>query len=206
MQIIDISWPISISMTEYKNRDSVKILPVKEFEKDQVREKLITIHSHTGTHIDAPSHFLEKGKTANQIDLNKLIGKCKVLDFSNVEEKITKQDLEKHEINKDNIILLKTKNSELSPTEKFNTNFVYLDKNGAEYLAQKGIKSVGIDYLGIERHQPEHETHKTLLENEIIVIEGLRLKNVTAGNYAFYCLPLPLPNFDAALARAILIK
>jgi len=194
MKIIDISWPINNNITEYKDRKTINI-----------SEKIITLHPHTGTHIDAPAHFLKNGKTIDQIDLNRLIGKCRVLDFTEIEEKITEKDLEKHDIKKDEIILLKTKNSDLTITQKFDANFVYLEKSGAEFLVKKEIKSVGIDYLGIERDQPNHETHKTLLENDILIIEGLRLKNVEAKGYFFYCLPIYLENLDSAPARAILL-
>ena len=204
MKIIDISWPITQNITEYKDRKTLKLEKYKEFQKDNVRETLITIHTHTGTHIDSPAHFLKDGKTLDQLDLNKLIGECKILDVTHIEEKIAKKDLEKFDIQKDDIILLKTKNSDLGTTKKFNPNFVYLEKTGAEFLASKKIKSVGIDYLGIERNQPNHETHKLLMQNDIIIIEGFRLKQITQKTGFFYCLPLFLPSIEAAPCRAIL--
>ena len=206
MKIIDISWPITQNITEYKDRKTLKLEKIKEYSKDNVSETLITIHSHTGTHVDAPEHFLGNKKTIEQIELNKLIGECKVLDLTNIEEEITKSDLEKFDIQTNDIILLKTKNSNLSATDKFNPNFVYLEKSGAQYLADKKIKCVGIDYLGIERNQPNHETHKILLENDIYIIEGLRLKDVNNKKYMFYCLPILIKGLDAAPARTILIK
>ncbi len=206
MKIIDISWPISENTTEYKDRKTIKLTQINEYSKDGVSETLITMHSHTGTHVDAPEHFLGNKITIDQIDLNKLVGKCKVLDLTKIEDKITKSDLQDFDIQKDDIILLKTKNSNLSTTEKFNPNFVYLEKSGAQFLADKKIKCVGIDYLGIERSQPNHETHKILLENDILIIESLRLKNANDTEYMFYCLPVLMENLDAAPARAILIK
>ena len=206
MQIIDISWPITENTTEYKDKKTVKFTQTKNFPQDNSRDSIITLGSHTGTHIDAPSHFLEKGETTDKIDLATLIGDCRVLDLTHVEEKITKQDLEKFEIQKDDIILLKTKNSSISPTEKFNTNFVYLEKSGAKFLADKKIKCVGIDYLGIERSQPEHETHKILMENNIPIIEGLRLEKAKEKTYFFCCLPIFVKNLEASPSRAILIE
>jgi len=206
MKIIDISWPITENMTEYKDRKTVQLKKIKDVDTDNMFETMITMHSHTGTHIDSPAHFLKNGKTVDQVKLKKLIGPCKVLHLTNVTEKITAQDLEKFDIDVNDVILLKTKNSDLEPTAPFNANFVYLDKTGAEYLASKNIKCVGIDYLGIERNQPEHETHKTLLAKEIFILEGLRLKNVTVTTGIFYCFPLYIKNIDSCPSRVILIE
>ncbi|MCF7899726.1 cyclase family protein [Candidatus Babeliales bacterium] len=206
MKIIDISWPITKNCTEYKNKKTVQFEFLKNFDQDNVRDSIITLGSHTGTHIDAPAHFLENGKTIDQINLEKFIGKAKVLDLTHVQEKITEQNLDQFYIVKDDIILLKTKNSLLSETQNFEPNFVYLEKSGAEFLAKKEVKTVGIDYLGIERNQPDHETHKILLEKEIVIIEGLRLKDATEKEYFFYCLPIFTVGLEAAPARAILIK
>jgi arylformamidase len=206
MKIIDISWPITENVTEYKDRTSVKLTSLKSFTKDKGRETLITIHSHTGTHVDAQSHFLRNGMSIDAIDLNKLIGTCQVLDMTQIEKKITKRDLQRFTIKKHEIILLKTKNSYLSPTEKFNPDFIYLDHSGAEFLVEKQIKSVGIDYLGIEREQVDHGTHTLLLENNIPIIEGLRLKNISKTHYMFYCLPILFKHIDSSPARAVLIE
>lgn len=206
MKIIDISWLISENITEYKNKNSIKLIQQANYKENGVREKLITFNSHTGTHIDAPAHFTENGKTLDQVDLNKFYGPCKVLDLTHIQEKITSQDLENFDIKENDIIILKTKNSELPETGAFVNNYVYLEKTGAKYLADKKIKTFGFDYLGIESNQPGHETHKYLLKTGIPIIEGLRLKNVEAGEYILSCLPILIKNSDGAPARAILIK
>ena len=206
MKIIDISWPITENITEYKNKKTVKFELTKTFSENGVRDSIITLGSHTGTHVDAPAHFLDNGESINQIKLEKLIGKAKVLDLTSIKEKITEQDLKQFNIEKDDIILLKTKNSLLSPIQKFYPDFVYLDKSGAKFLKDKQIKAVGIDYLGIERNQPEHETHKLLLESGIYIIEGLRLKDAIEQDYNFICLPIFTINLEAAPARTILME
>ena len=111
-------------MTTYKDSKVVNFEHNKTFENDEVRESTITLNSHTGTHIDSPAHFLKDGKTVEQISLDSLVGPCRVLDFSEVQEKITMSDLEQHDIREDDILLLKTKNSALDPQEKFNHGFV----------------------------------------------------------------------------------
>ena len=205
MIIIDISWPISESMTGYKDRMSVHFEQLKTFSKDQVRSSRITLDSHTGTHIDAPAHFLSDGKTIDQIDRGIIIGECTVLDFMEVTDAVTKSDLEKKEIKEGDIVLLKTKNSSFGLDAAFDKNFIYLEKSGAQYLVEKKIKAVGIDYLGIERNQPDHETHTILMKHEIGIIEGLRLSHVEPQRYFFLCLSLPVVGLEAAPARAILV-
>jgi arylformamidase len=204
--IIDISWPIGENSTTYKNKKNISIVSTKSFDGDHVRESQLNISAHTGTHIDAPAHFMEHGNTIDKNDLQSTIGYCKVLDFTNIKTAIEEKDLVSHNIEKDDIILLKTKNSSLSPTEPFNPNFIYLEKSGAEYLVKQKAKCVGIDYLGIERGQPNHETHKILLLHNIIIIEGLRLGGVEPSSYKLFCLPINLIGTEAAPARAILIQ
>jgi arylformamidase len=204
--IIDISWPITEHMTEYKNQKSIACTDLATFEQDKYRKSILRLSSHTGTHVDAPSHFLEQGKTIDQVSLGSLVGSCRVLDLTAVQEKITRQDLEKYDICADQIILLKTKNSFCQPTDLFNPNFIYIEEAAARYLADCKIKAIGIDYLGIERNQPGHETHDVLLRNDIGLIEGLRFAHVEPGNYFLCCLPIAVQGLDGAPARAILLE
>ena len=208
MKIFDISWPISKATTGYKDRYIVGIDEIKNFNRDGVRETAIHLSSHSGTHVDAPSHFLKEGKTIDEIHLDRLIGDCVVLDMTTCAERITRDCLLAHdnEIMQGSIILLRTTNSDFSPTDKFSPHFVYLEASGAAYLAEKKVKAVGIDYLGIEHSQPGHPTHENLLNADIVVIEGLRLHHVQAGNYFFVCLPLNVIGTEAAPARAILME
>ncbi len=204
-KIIDISWPITKNMVEYKDKKTIEIKEIETFEKNKVRQTLLTFSTHVGTHIDSPSHFIENGASIEKIGLDRLVGDCRVLDFGGVEGEIGINDLKKYEINQGDIVLLKTKNSSLKEEGAFEHNFVYLGFEAADFLVSKKIKSVGIDYLGIERGQPEHNTHVKLLKNDILIIEGLRLVNVLEGKYFFCCLPLALQGSEAAPARAILI-
>ncbi len=208
MKVIDVSWPISTATTGYKDKKVVKFDEVKNFAKDGARETNIHVSAHTGTHIDAPSHFLRDGKTIDQIDLSRFIGPCKVIDLTDVVEAITRNRLASHEgeIVEGDIVLLKTTNSAKTATDKFTPHFVYLEFTGAEYLKEKGVKAVGIDYLGIERSQSGHPTHTTLLHADIGIIEGLRLRHVQEGTYFFACLPINVIGIEAAPARAVLIS
>jgi len=205
MKIIDISWPISPDMTAYKDHPIVSFEPTKRFEQNGARETKITLGSHTGTHVDAPAHFFERGDTIDKLPLERLVGPCVVLDLTHVKKKVTRDDLEHYDLDEGEVVLLKTKNSDKAPTSSFDSAFVYLDESGAHYLAECQVGAVGIDYLGIERDQPDHTTHRMLMRADIPIIEGLRLKDVEEGEYILFCLPLKLVGIDAAPARALLL-
>jgi len=208
MKIIDISWPISKATTGYKDRSIVDIQEIKNFNRDGVRETALHVSSHTGTHVDAPSHFLKDGKTIDEMRIDRFIGDCVVLDMTTCAERITRDCLMTHDndIVEGGIVLLRTTNSDLNPTDKFSPHFVYLEVSGAIYKKKKKIKAVGIDYLGIEHSQPGHPTHENLMHKDIVIIEGLRLGYVTPGKYLFICLPLNVIGGEAAPARAVLVQ
>lgn len=206
MKIIDISWPISQATTGYKDKSIVKFETRKTIDKDGVRETTIQLDSHTGTHVDAPAHFLRDGKTIDQVSLDLLVGSAKVIDCVTVSEKITFEFLQEQAIEEGDIILFKTINSQTAANDKFTPHFIYLDISGAEYLSKKRIKAVGIDYLGIERDQKGHLTHLELMKHNITIIEGLRLEPVKPGKYTLICLPLAVIGLEASPARAVLIE
>jgi len=205
MKIYDISMEIYHEMPVYGGRISKR--PVFKVERDfstgPVYETKLEMNLHTGTHLDRPLHMLPGGSTIETLELDRVVTGCRVLDFKDVEDKITEQHLRKKNISKGDFILLKTKNSYLDILEN---NFIYLDKTGAEYLRNLGIKGVGIDSLGIERSQPEHETHKTLLGADVVILEGLRLREIEEGEYLLAAAPVKIPGAEAAPVRAFLIE
>jgi arylformamidase len=208
MNIIDISWPVSENITEYKDRITVSFPQVKKFDRDGARESIMSMNVHTGTHVDAPAHFLAQGATIDATPLTSLVGPCIVLDCTNIKDGITDVHLTavSDALERNDIVLLKTRNSELSPTAPFNPAFVFLAASGAKFLLDHGVKAVGIDYLGVERSQPDHATHVTLLGNGIPIIEGLRLAAVQPGRYNAVIAPLLLLGCEAAPARAFLVS
>lgn len=207
MKLIDISWPISTATTGYKDKKSVHISATKEFDKDGVRESTIQLSAHSGTHIDAAAHFLRDGKTIDEMALERFIGSSIVLDLMQVTDSITADDLKEYgnHIQEEDIILFKTTNSIIPATDPFSPHFIYLHESGARYLIEKKVKAVGIDYLGIERGDPSHQTHTLLMHADILIIEGLRLAAVEPGHYPFICLPLNIIGTEAAPARAVLL-
>jgi len=205
MEIYDISMTIENHMKVYKDKDENRpnLEAVKNIKNNQSNESRLTINLHTGTHIDAPLHMLDNGKSIDEMDIEPLITKCKVIDFTNVEKSLGKELLKQSNIEKGEFVLFKTTNSMKT---KFNPEFIYLDKSGAKFLKKIGVKGIGTDGLGIERNQPKHETHKILLENNIYILEGLVLNLVEEGDYTLIALPLKIKGADASPVRAILVK
>lgn len=205
MKIYDISMKIHYNMPVYKGKISKRPVHkvVRDFSSGTDFETKLELNMHTGTHIDRPRHFLPGGETIDQLELEKVITKCQVLDFTNVDGEIMKEHLAGKRIEEGAFILLKTKNSILNILEG---EFSYLDKTGADYLKKIGVRGVGIDALGIERSQPDHETHKILLGAGIVILEGLRLKEVAEGEYLLVAAPLNVVGAEAAPVRAILIE
>ena len=206
MKIIDISMPIHYDMPVYKNKQEKrpKLIVTRDFKNGTgARETRLEMGLHTGTHMDAPLHMIENGQDSSFFKAEDMVVSCKVIDLTDVSDGITKEDLEKHNIEKKDFILLKTKNSYF---EEFREDFIYVKKSGAEYLSGKKIKGVGIDSLGIERDQPDHITHKILLGNGIHILEGLRLKDVEEGEYTLIAAPLNILKVEASPVRALLLK
>jgi len=202
MKIYDISMNINPNIVVYKNKEDKKP-QFATTKQGYVYETNLTLNLHTGTHIDAPLHMIENGNPIGDYDLNRFITKAQVLDFSHLKQNISANDLKQKQITPNTFVILKTKNSY---DKDFNFEFVYLDKTGAEYLSHIPVIGVGIDALGIERNQPKHDTHKTLLSNNIAILEGLYLKDIKEGNYMLLALPLKINEAEAAPTRAVLIK
>ena len=169
---------------------------------NKTNESTICIASHTGTHVDAIRHIQSEGEGTADLQLDSFYGECKVLDLTNVESEIHQTDLEKHNIQKNDIILLKTRNSTRG-YKKFNKDYVHVKKDAAEYLVEKGVKTLGFDYLSVKKFKSDYEVHEILIKN-LILFEGLNLSQVTEGLYTFIGLPLKIDS-DAAPARVILM-
>jgi arylformamidase len=202
--IYDISMPVLHSMPVYKGKEAKrpKLVPESDFTTGSVYESRIEMNLHTGTHLDRTLHMLPEGNTIETLKLEQVVTECKVIDLTQVQERITDRDFTGKQIEEGDFILLKTKNSYEDILEK---DFIYLDKSGARYLAGLKIKGVGIDALGIERSQPEHETHLELMEAGIAILEGLRLKDIREGDYFLVAAPILIAGAEAAPVRALLL-
>lgn len=205
MKIYDISMLIHKDMPVYKNKAEKRpeLINTANFDTASHYESKISMDIHTGTHFDASLHMLKDGGTIEEFDLLNGITKCKVFDLTALEDRITEEDIKDLTIEAGDFVIFKTKNSF---AEEFDINFIFIDKSAAALLSAKGIKGVGIDALGVERSQPEHETHKLLFGNNITILEGLSLKEVPEGEYTLVALPLKIKGAEGAPARAILLE
>ncbi|MCM3730157.1 cyclase family protein [Fictibacillus nanhaiensis] len=202
MKIYDVSLPIYEGMPVYKNKPE-KQPSFDTSQNGHVTETRIAMDVHTGTHVDAPLHMVPGGDTIETLPLEKLVRKAKVIDLTNAEDSINAEDLAGKDIQKGDFVLFKTKNSW---DKEFNFEFIYVNHEAAKTLAEIGVSGVGIDALGVERAQENHPTHKQLFKNEIIIIEGLQLKDVPEGEYLMVAAPLKIRGLDASPARIVLIE
>ncbi|WNB90252.1 cyclase family protein [Bacillus sp. NEB1478] len=202
MKIYDVSLPIFEGMPVYKNK-SEKQPTFNTGQSGHVTETRIAMDVHTGTHVDAPLHMIPGGDTIETLPLEKLVRNAKVIDLTHAVDAITADDLQGKDIQHGDFVLFKTKNS--WDTE-FNFEFIYVNKDAAKILTEIGVSGVGIDALGVERAQENHPTHKELFQKNVIIIEGLQLKDVAEGEYLMVAAPLKIRGLDASPARVVLIE
>jgi arylformamidase len=163
---------------------------------------------HTGTHVDAPYHFLENGAKLSEIPLERFFGRATVINIPEEVGIITADVLGRLERSLfTERILFKTRNSGFwkETSETFHADFVGIDLSGAQFIVEKDVRLVGIDYLSIAPFRKSKPTHETLLGAGIVIIEGLNLSDVDQGVYQLYCLPIKLGDAEGSPARVILI-
>ncbi|SDJ10664.1 cyclase family protein [Salimicrobium halophilum] len=203
MAIYDVSMTIREGMIVYKDKEE-KQPKITTSTNGHVTESRIDMDLHTGTHVDSPLHMINDGETMETIAIEDLVGTVKVFDLTEAGDSINKEDIEGFDIEQGDFVLFKTKNS-FHESDDFDFDFTFVAEDAATHLADIGIKGVGVDGLGIERSQPEHPTHRSLFQNRIIIIEGLRLKEVPEGSYFMVAAPLKIEGTDASPARILLM-
>lgn len=201
----DISMMIHPTMQVYKNYEHKKPRFVihDAFQTHGFYETDITMNLHTGTHIDYPLHMIQNGANSNSEQLSRLFAPAIVYDLTHVDGAIEAHHLQTLSFKPGTFALFKTKNSF---SEEFLFDFVYVSTSAAEWLIKQEVLGVGVDGLGVERAQEGHPTHHQLLSNNIIIIEGLRLKDVRPGTYELICLPLKIAHVEAVPCRAVLME
>ncbi|MDP9370274.1 MAG: cyclase family protein [Chloroflexota bacterium] len=210
-RVIDISVPLSPDLPVWPGDPEVRVEPMMRIAAGDVANVSgLTLSSHTGTHVDAPWHFIENGATLDDIPLERWIGPCVVMEVPPQARRVEPQHLDAANLpSGTQRLLLRTANSTLWQTghREFREDYVALSPAAARWIVERGIRLVGIDYLSIEAFDDqEHATHRTLLGAGVLIVEGLSLSDVTPGHYTLLCLPLRLAAGDGAPARVLLVQ
>jgi arylformamidase len=210
MKIYDISLTISPGIPVWPGDPKVEMELISSMEKGaHVNITRLALCAHTGTHVDAPRHFLNDGGTVESLPLEALTGPAHVIRIPDEVTAITADVLERVSIpDGAERLLFKTRNSALwaRGEAEFQTGFVAIPADGAEWLVQRGVKLVGVDYLSVSPYKVSIPTHHTLLKAGVVILEGVDLSAVSEGAYELYCLPLKIAGSDGAPARVILIE
>lgn len=198
MQIYDVSVPIREGMVTYPGDPVVHMERAAAIANgDVVNLTRMDFGLHSGTHVDAPVHFIEGASGVDSVALDALVGPCEVVEVPDLSRESVARAPEGAER-----VLFKTPNSELWARDEFAENFARLEGPAAELLVERGVRLVGVDYLSIGNEAAHH----ALLEGGVVPVEGLDLRGVQPGGYELICLPIRVVGADGAPARAVLIR
>ncbi len=208
MPIHDLSLPITESLVIWPGDTPIRMAYTSHLDRgDHATLTSLEMGTHSGTHIDAPAHFIPGGEGVDALDLDALVGPALVVHAPEASA-ISAPILEGLEIpTGTKRLLLRTRNSDrwARGEDSFYQDFVAITEDGAHWLVERGIQLVGVDYLSVGPHSDPMPTHHVLLGAGVIAVEGLDLSRIAPGRYRFVCLPLRLVGRDGAPARAILI-
>lgn len=210
MQVFDVTLPMRPEMVTWPDEPGPTYAPLSEIlEGDPANVTHVGFGSHTGTHVDAPKHFLDDGPPVDQLDPAVLVGPAYVVDVGDV-PLIDRSVLESCGVPADTTrLVIRSDNSGFWDEDepRFHEDFTGVAPSGADWLVERGIRLVGIDYLSIEPFQSEgHPVHRRLLAEGVVIVEGLDLRAVTAGAYELFCGPLRLGGIDGSPARVFLVR
>jgi arylformamidase len=207
---IDITVPLKEGMAIWPGDVTIKIERRRSMDRgDAANNSAISLGVHTGTHMDAPKHFIKDGRSIDKLPLETSVGPARVIEIKD-KISIKPEELKQHNIKKGERILFKTVNSPRCwQTDAFVNDFVFVTRDAAQFLVDAGVILVGVDYLSVgSPMDPEKamrpDTHQILLGAGLYLIEGLNLSEVRAGNYNLICLPLKLMGAEGSPVRAIL--
>jgi arylformamidase len=207
---IDVTVPLKEGMAIWPGDITIKIERRRSMERgDAANNSAISLGVHTGTHMDAPKHFIKDGRSIDKLPLETSVGPARVIEIKD-KISIKPEELKQHNIKKGERILFKTVNSPRCwQTDAFVNDFVFVTRDAAQFLVDAGVILVGVDYLSVGSPlDPEKalrpDTHQILLGAGLYLIEGLNLTAVKAGDYNLICLPLKLMDAEGSPVRAIL--
>jgi arylformamidase len=209
MKIFDISIPLNEKTPVWPGDANIKLITTaSRTQGTDFHVSKFSIGAHNGTHIDAPYHFWEDGNKLQDINISHFVTKTLVIEYSGSDH-ISEEFLKKIDLKGIKSILLKTSNSKWinKSDEPFHKDFIAIDSTAANWCVKNEIKLIGIDYFSIEQYDTDnHEVHKILLRNNVIILEAINLSDVPQGDYQLFCPPLKIAAPDGAPVRAILVK
>lgn len=203
---LDVSVPVKSGMAHWPGDIDVSVARVSNMaEGAEYNLSQLHMSAHTGTHMDAPLHFVNGAVSIDQLPFEATVGAARVIEID-VPEAIGRTELERFDIEPGERLIIKTANSARCwDTDEFIKDFIYISEEGAKYLVERKIRSVGVDYLSVAGFfKDTAETHVALLGAGIWIMEGLDLRGIHPGRYELICLPLKLLGAEGAPARAIL--
>jgi arylformamidase len=204
-RFLDVSVPLAAATPTYPGNPPFELEAIKRMASGASSNvSRVVMGTHAGTHVDAPRHFFDDGIPVDDLPLDLLIGRARVVDLPK-RGGITAEDLAAAGLREDLRVLLRTPNSALWNGSAFKEEYTHLTEAGARYLVEQGVKVIGIDYLSVEQfRKPGAPAHRALLSEGVIIIEGLDLSEAEPGMYELYCLPLRIAGADGAPARVVL--
>jgi arylformamidase len=208
VDVYDLTVPVRQGMVVYEGDPPVRLTRAASIAQGaQANVSRLDFGVHTGTHVDAPVHFIEGAAGVESIPLDALVGPAWVVDATHLERDIDLLALQSLDIPAGiERLLFRTRNSELWGLPRFSRDFLGLTAEAARALVQRGVRLVGADYLSIAPADDPAPTHVELLEAGVVILEGLDLRGVPAGGYQLVCLPLLIEGADGAPARALLVS
>lgn len=209
MQICDVTLTISNDLPVWPGDPAIRFERVSDVNAgDEVTLSRLATGSHIGTHVDAPVHFIRGGRGVDVLELDVLIGPCYLAHAPDAEvidaALLTRLDIPPATTR----LLIRTRNSEwwARGDTRFHPDFVAIDRSGAEWIVERGLKLIGVDYMSVAPFEATTPTHDSLLRANVIVIENLDLHAADPGLWRLICLPLKLKDGDGAPARVVLLR
>lgn len=206
MRLIDVTRPIVSGMTVWPGDEAVLVERTSSIsDGSMVNISQVRMGVHTGTHVDAPLHFIDHGRSIDEVDTSLFSGWVHVVDARG-KEIIRTEHITHLVFREEKAVFFRTSYSDKTLNGHFDKNYTGLSIEAARYLLDHGIRVIGTDALSIERFgEEDFSVHKTLLRNDVLIVEGLCLSNVVPGRYRYICMPLLLKGSDGSPARVILI-
>ena len=207
MRLFDVTRPLRPGMPTWPGEPGPELCAVKRIaDGGPANVSRLTLGLHTGTHVDAPWHFLDDASTSESLPLSVLCGPARVVSIDDPRQ-IGVPELERAGLAGATRVLFRTRNGGLWNDDAFREDYVFIAPDAARWLVDRGVRLVGVDYLSVEDfHADSPRTHQVLLGAGVVIVEGLDLREPPPGEYELFCLPVKVVGGDGAPARVVLVS